>query len=153
MRMDLVVQVSGTLYYIDVSCVQPLAAHNRARDASDSGNAIAARAIVKHKLYDAYAREARARLVPFVCDVYGRLGAEAMSFVRGVMAHRAAAAGRARRGAVYAAYALARLSVAIQVGNARAAAAAIQKLRSEQSSASAAAAAAPPPAARSRTHR
>ena len=66
-----------------------------------------------------------------------------MNFVRGVMSPRAAATGRVRRPAVYASFALARLSVAIQVGNARAAAAAIQKLRSEQS-AVAVAAHAPP---------
>ena len=94
------------------------------------GEAITARARAKHKLYNAHVTEARARLVPFVCDVYGRMGGEAMDFVRRVMAPRAAATDRQRSTTAYISYVLSRLSVAIQVGNARAANSALQKLRS-----------------------
>ena len=53
-----------------------------------------------------------------------------MDFVRRVMAPRAAATGRQRSTTAYISYVLSRLSVAIQVGNARAANSALQKLRS-----------------------
>ena len=59
-------------------------------------------------MYGPYAREARAVLVPFVCDAYGRFHPEAYYFIRNVVGKYAADRRNAYSPAAYTSYALSR---------------------------------------------
>ena len=130
-RIDILARDGDATYFIDVSCVHPLAACHRKLDPLDSEKAMEKRAKSKFIRYGEHAAAARAEIIPFVCDAYGRFGEHAHTFVKKVMGRRAAGTGRAKTAGVYYRYALARLSVAVQVGNVRAAESAISKIRAE----------------------
>ena len=114
-----------------MSCVHPLAACHRKLDPLDSEKAMEKRATSKFTRSSEHAAVARASIISFVCDAYGRFGEHAQAFVKTVMGRRAAGTGRAKTATAYYNYALARLSVAVQVGNVRAADSAISKIRAE----------------------
>src|SRR3954468_1104905 len=104
--------------------------HTR-RDAMDSGKALAAIEADKHKRYDRYADELKAKVVPFVVDAYGRVADEAAAFVSDVMARHAVATDRAKSIGAYVQRVMAIISVAVQSGNQEVAAATTNAIRAE----------------------
>jgi hypothetical protein len=80
-KCDLFVTTHEGAFMLDVSVVHPLAEWALRRGA-DSSKAMAVRARIKRRKYGVAAKEKGATMVPFVVDVYGRLSAHAITFLR-----------------------------------------------------------------------
>jgi hypothetical protein len=83
-KCDLYITTHEDAYMLDVTVVHPLTdwAMRVCKDSGNSSKALAARERTKRRKYGVAAKEKSATMVPFVVDVYGRLGTSALDFLR-----------------------------------------------------------------------
>jgi hypothetical protein len=81
-RPDLLVQMGGKTYLIDVTVVNPLAPSHIATAANRPMAVLAQAETRKHTTYDALAAHQGAVLVPFAIETTGGFGSEALAFIK-----------------------------------------------------------------------
>ena len=81
-RPDLRIEIAGQCYLIDVTIRHPLAPSHVDQCARDEEKVLAEAEADKHRDYDRLAEDMKAQFVAFAVETTGRLGKEAMAFIR-----------------------------------------------------------------------